>query len=253
MNTVYTLLLLATAAFAVGPDDFLPCAFEAMTITHVYSGGSELTTSIDALYRDHDNLWRWDSEFNGLPGLYDGHEWSVIWRPDDDVSYHEFILEKKCLVNNGGKKMYPFPYEWIESKTKGITWTRSTGKYEEKDVVIYSGVAEGKQYKFTGTANFFFAKNGQFLFANGTIENNLIDVTFEISVTKFQAHTALNPAVFIPSAVTCPSTTMPANATKDFQDYCYREPTLSSEGAVSMKPSLLFFLATLLAALMIIM
>jgi len=251
MNAVYALLLLATAAFAAGPMDILPCAFEATTLTRVYSGGSELTTSIDGIYRDHDDLWRWDSEFNGMPGLFDRHEWSVIWRPDDDVSYHEYLLEKKCLVNNGGSEMYPFPYEWVESKTDGINWTVTDVTIDGKDGYKYTGVTKSKAHSFTATANLYILKNGQWIAGNGTLESNLIDVSFSVSVTKFKAHAQIPAGIFVPSSALCPATTAPVDPSRDFAQYCYRGDNSASSGAVVINPSLVFLIATLLAALLI--
>jgi len=251
MNAVYALLLLATVAFAVTPTDILPCAFEATTLTRIYSGGSELTTSIDGIYHDHDDLWRWDSEFNGIPGLFDHHVWSVIWRPDDEVSYHEYLLEQKCLINNGGQEMYPFPYEWIESKTDGINWTVTDVKIDGKDGFKYTGVTKSKALGFSANANLYILKNGQWVSGNGTLESNLIDVSFSISVTKFKAHAPITAGIFVPSSALCVATTAPMNASRDFAQYCYREVTSSSSGAVVINPSLVFLIATLLAALLI--
>jgi len=253
MIGTFTLVLLATTALAFDPREIFPCSFSSMTYTSVTSGGTELTSSIDALYHDHDNLWRWDSEFKGMPGFFDGHEWSVIWRPDDGASYHDFTLEGKCYKNNGGSRMYPYPYEWVLSKTDGFTWTSKDTTYNGQSVTQYTGVTSSRTYKFQATVNLFLAKkDGALVFGNGTVESSLIDVQFTISVSKFVTHTSLPGSTFVPSA-RCPPTTMPADASKEFREYCYARTNPSgSNGASFMKPSLVFFLATLLMTILII-
>jgi len=264
MNSFCVFLLLASTVLAIDVYDIMPCAFELMTYTRVLSGGSLLTTSKDAIYRDHDNLWRWDSEFDGLPGFFDGHEWSVIWRPDEETSYHHFTLEGKC-VKNSGRNMYPFPYEWIESKTDGVSWSQEDCTYDDEPAIMYSAKTTSKQYKFTGIMNLFqIKKTGDFVFGNGTVAGSLIDVTFEIEITKFTHNSPLPSSIFVTSAP-CPATTIPADPSREFKQICYgkQNPSDSSSrggssrggssggGGAVVKPSFLFFLATLLAALMI--
>jgi len=249
MNSFCVVLLLASAALALDVYDFMPCSFELMTFTRVLSGGAELTTSKDAIYRDHDNLWRWDSEFNGMPGLFEGHEWSVIWRPDDGASYHDFTLEGKCLKNNGGKKMYPFPYDWMVSKTDGVTWSKQNCDYNGESAIQYTGKTTSKAYGFTSVMNLFqLRKTGSFVFGNGTVESSFIDLTFEIEVTKFTHNSPLPASVFVTSAP-CPATTIPADPSREFQQVCYAHPNplISSSSATVIMP----FLATILAALLI--
>lgn len=249
MNCLSFVLLLAAAAFAasVDPNDIMPCSFEAMTYTRVLSGGTEITSTIDVLYHDHDGLWRWDSEFKGLPGFFDSHNWRIIWRPDDDASYHEMTLKGTCVRNEGTKK-YPPPYEWIRSKTDGVEWSKTDCQFNDQPAVMYTGSTSSKKYKFKGSANLFFSKAGVLLFGNGTVEGSLIDITFEMEVTKFTAHTALPALTFVPSPP-CPATVQPDDPSREFQEFCYKDP-ISSVAAV-IKPSILFFLATFLMAFMI--
>jgi len=254
MNSFYALFVLAVVALGqIDPHEALPCAFEADIVTHLYSGGSELTQSIDAMYHDHDNLWRWDSDFKGIPGLFDAHEWSIIWRPDDGVSYHLFPLEGKCLKNNGASKMYPYPFDWLLSKTENVTWTKTDCKYQEEDAVKYSGTGYSSEFKCQATINLYVLKSGEFVHGDGSLEGSMIDITFEMTVSKFVMHSPLVPAIFLPSSLSplCPSTTLPAPASKDFEKFCYENQRPSSSGAVVVQPSILFFFATLLLLLLI--
>jgi len=246
MNCLYALVFLAATAMAITPNDILPCAFEVMTYTTFYSGGSVLTTSTDALYHDHDNLWRWDSEFDGIPGIIDAHEWSVIWRPDDGASYHN--NGKVCLKNNNSTKMYPYPFDWIASKLDNLVWSEKEVKYGDEDAKMYTGVGISSRFKVTATLNLFFLrKSNMFVFGNGTVEGSLIDLELEMAVNKYNPNAAIPGAMFMPAVPACPATTMPADPSPDFQRYCYRK---ESSGA-SIVPNGLFFLATLLAALLI--
>jgi len=251
MKGVFAVLLLAVAVVAFDPREKIPCAFELMTLTRFYSDGTELTSSIDAVYHDHDNLWRWDSEFKGIPGLFESHEWSVIWRPDDGVSYHRFTLDGKCLKNNGGKNMYPYPYDWVMSKLDNATWTESKVNYEGQKAILYQAVGT-KAKKFKAVVNLYVLESGEIAAGNGTIEGSLIDLTFTITISKFSSHSAIPGATFVPEAP-CPATTIPMDPTYDFKQYCYVKPTIpsGSSGAAFMKPSILFLLAALLVALLI--
>jgi len=233
---------------ALSPTDFMPCAFELVTYTTFYSGGSVLTTSLDAVYHDHDNLWRWDSEFDGIPGIMDAHEWSVIWRPDDGASYHNNGVT--CLKNNNGTKMYPYPYDWVLSKLDSITWSVKDVKYNDQDAKVYMGNGYSSLLKMTAKIDIFFLrKSGMLVYANGTVENILVDLNFEMVINKYAPNAAVSGAVFMPAVPLCPATTMPVDAAPDFQRYCYRRS--SSSGAAGIIPSGLFLLATLLAALLI--
>jgi len=250
MNTLYALLFLVATAFAVNPHDILPCAFEVMTYTHVMSGGEEISKSIDAIYHDHDNLWRWDSEFKGVPGFFDGHTWRIIWRPDDGASYHDMVLEDKC-VTHSGKDMYPYPLDWILGKTDKMEWSATPVEYEGQSAIRYTGIGSSTQYSFKVCANVYFLKSGQLVYGNGTVESSLIDISFTMDVTKFVSNSPLPADTFIPSAP-CPARTAPANPSYEFQKFCYRSHHSGSSGAAAaIHPSFLFFLASLLMTLLI--
>jgi len=253
MNGLFAVLLLAAVAVAFDPHDLFPCSFEAMTVTSVMSGGSEQFKSFDSIYHDHDNLWRWDSQCDGFLPFFEGHEWSVIWRPDDGVSYHEDLKAGKCLKNNGESKMYPYPYEWIASHVDSVSWSSKETKYNGRSAIKYTGVSHSTEWDFDAKFDIYIAKkSGDLLYANGTVETKFIDVTFSMTVTKFVSHSALALGTFVPSA-RCPATTVPASASKEFQRYCYESTNeLSSSGAAVIKPSLAIFLATLLMALLIL-
>jgi len=252
MNSFCVLLLLASTALAFDIYDIMPCAFELMTYTRVLSGGAVLTTSKDAIYHDHNELWRWDSEFEGMPGFFEGHEWSVIWRDDDGVSYHDNLLEGTCQkwsMKNTPKN----PYEWVMSKTDGVTWSKEDCDYDGEPATKYVAKTTSKQYKFTAVMNLYqIKKTGVFASGNGTVEGSLVDVTFEIEVNKYSHNSPLPGSLFMTSAP-CPLTVEPEGPSRDFQQYCYARsnPSESSSSAVVIKPSFLFFLATLLAALLI--
>jgi len=251
MSRVFALLLLCAVALAVDPHDFFPCSFQSTTLTHILSGGVEVATSEDALYHDHDNLWRWDSEFSGLPGLFEPHVWSIIWRPDNGASYHHLMLEGVCKKNNGGSKMYPYPYDWISSKTDGMTWTQEECVYNDETVWKFSGKGKSTQYKFTLESNLFMKKNGELVFSNGTVQSSMIDVEFKTDINQFISHARLQPKLF-QTAPPCPAVTLPADPSREFVDVCYRSTTSSSSNAgFAVKPSILALVASILAALVI--
>jgi len=227
MYSLLALLLLSTVSLAFDPYDFMPCAFQVTTYTHIYSGGAEIATSEDALYRDHDNLWRWESEFSGLSGLFDSHVWVVIWRPDYGASYHHHLLSGQCLKNNGAKQMYPYPYEWIASKMSSIEWSEDYVTFDDKPSVKYTVKGKSTQYKFTLEANIFTYKTGEFVFANGTVQSNMIDVEFKVDVNQFVTNTPVAPKLF-QTVKPCEEVTLPADPSKDFSKLCYRHPTSSS-------------------------
>jgi len=258
---VLGLLLLSAVCLAFDPYDFMPCSFQFTTLTHVYSGGTQIATSEDAVYRDHDNLWRWESEFSGLSGLFDPHVWVIVWRPDNGASYHHQLLTGTCLKNNGASKMYPYPYEWVESKTDGIEWTMDDCIFDDQPAYKYTAKAKSTRYKFVAEANLFaYKKNGQFVFGNGTLQSNMIDLELRIDVEQYVTRTPLPPKLFQTSKP-CPETSAPADPSKDFARLCYRSSTSSSSATTSsqsqqsgagfaVKPSIVAVVASLVAALL---
>jgi len=251
MNTVSVVFALcAVAAFALEPSEFLPCSFQVGAKTHILSGGVEVANSEDIVYHDHDNLWRWDGQFSGLPGLFDAHEWSIIWRPDNGISYHLQTDTGVCKENNGGSKMYPYPYDWIASKTDGVVWTQQDVTYENSAATMYVARAKSTRYKFTLEASLFVLKSGELVYGNGTLQSSLIDVEFTMDINQyiFRKHI---PAQYFMTARPCPVTTRPAEPSKEFTNYCYVANPSSAGFAV--KPNFLAVVAALLAAFLIYM
>jgi len=248
MYRLIAVLLLSAAAMALSPDDFVPCSFQAMTYTHIRSDGVEIATSEDALYHDHDGLWRWDSEFSGLPGLFDSHVWSLIWRPDNDATYHHEMLEGHCFMT----RLYPYPFDWVASKFDDFAWTQKDVYYNGEPATQINGKGYSSKFKFSLESNFFFRKNGELVFSNGTIKSTTVDVEFDVDISQFIYHTALSSKLFMTSPP-CAATTLPAPASKEFAQTCYVSPTSSShKGAgVAVKPDVFALVASLLMALLI--
>jgi len=256
MYSLVALLLLAAVSSAFDPYDFMPCSFQVTTLTKVYSGGTEIASSEDALYRDHDNLWRWESDFSGLSGLFDAHSWVVVWRPDYASSFHHDMISGKCLKNNGGKYMYPYPPEWITSKVDTISWTQSDVTYNGKSAVMYTANGKNIHSNFEVVANLIASKDGfNFYGANGTVKSALIDLEFQMEVNQYVAYKPLASKLFQPSEP-CTEVTIPAEPTKDFARLCYQHTPLSnpssSNAGFAVNPSILAVLASVFALLMCI-
>jgi len=258
MKTIVALILLFTFAMAFNPYDLMPCSFQITTFTRIYSGGAVLGTSDDTLYRDHDNLWRWDSDFTGVTGLFDGHMWSVVWRPDVQASYHSNLKTGVCLKNNGGSTMYPYPYDWVVQKTGKVDWTSEECIFQDKPAMKYTGKAKSSSYQFTLETNIFTTKNGDFIFANGTVLSNMVDIVFTTEVGQYVAYNPIAPKIFLPvdrkeMKTPCETVIYPADPSKEFTQVCYNHETHSSShsGAFAINPSIAFILASILAILMI--
>jgi len=251
MYSIIALLLLSTVSFALDPNDFMPFAFQVSTLTHIYSEGSEIATSEDTVYHDHDNLWRWDSDFSGVAGLFDPHSWIIVWRPDNGASYHHQMLTGQCLKNNGASKMYPYPYDWIASKCDNLTWSEDYITLNGKSAIRYSAVGKSSRYNFVLNTNIFTSTSGSFVFANGTVESVAIDINFVVEVNQYISNSPIDPKKFTVSKP-CPETTMPADPSRDFTKFCYHTPSSTSSNAgFSVIPSIvaLFFALLMCIAL----
>jgi len=253
MYSLVALLLLAAVSSALDPYDFMPCSFQVTTFTHIYSGGVEIATSEDALYRDHDNLWRWESDFSGLSGLFDPHMWVIIWRPEFDASYHHQMLTGTCSKNNGGEHMYPYPVEWISGKCDHLTWSQSDIVFNGKPAIMYTAKGKSTQYQFEIVSNLISSKNGEFLSGNGTVKSMMIDVDYVMDVNQFIPYKPLASKLFQPTEP-CPEVDVPKEASKDFVKLCYQHAPLSagssSNAGFAVNPSILAVLASVFAALL---
>jgi len=259
---VIALIALFAVSMALDPEDIMPCAFQITTYTRILSGGALLGTSDDTLYRDHNDLWRWDSDFTGVTGLFDGHMWSIVWRPDLDSSYHSNLMTGKCLKNNGGSAMYPIPYKWVEQKTGPVDWTQEECVYNDKPAIKYTGKAKSTSYQFTLETNIFTTKSGDFMYANGTVMSNMVDIVFTTELGQYIAYSPVPPKTFMPQdanfkdANKCEAVVYPADPSKEFSQVCYNhgpQPSSSHAGgsAFAINPSISLMLISLLAILMI--
>jgi len=252
MKNVLALLFLFTVSMAVNPYEFMPCSFQITTYTRILSGGSLLGTSDDTVYRDHDNLWRWDSDFTGVSGIFEAHVWSVIWRPDYNASYHQNMMSGACLKNNGGSTMYPYPYDWMLSKFDQLTWTKEECTYNDKPAYRYNAKGKSTRYQFNVELDTYSLLTGEFLHANGTVESNMIDVEFETDVNQFVSHKPVPAKLFM---TPCEKLVYPSDPSKEFVDVCYNYKTHSSSLAGSagfaITPSVFVLFVSLLAIFLI--
>jgi hypothetical protein len=249
-------LALCVLSNALTPYDFLPCSFQVAAYTEIFSEGSSLSHSIDSVWRDHDNLWRWDSDFSGIPGVRDGHKWSTIWRQDRGCSYHNYVDQGMCSARCG-EKITPLPYEWLVSKLGEIEWTESASTWKGEESLVYKGTVESAQFKMTGVVEFVILKESQTLVqisGSGTSSGAQIDITFVTDITQYKHHVPLEPNSFI-TQLPCAETAAPRNASKQFESYCYTDvaPVVPSSSAASaVRPGLLSVLCALVSALLVL-
>jgi len=229
MRTVFAVVGLALlCCFAVAEDspdtpDFVPCSFTVQFYTEVTNtDGEVVASSRDRFIRDGDNdLWRWDSDFTSNLPIIESQKWIVIWRPDLNVSYHDY--GDKCVKNNGRSTMAPRVYQWLWEKTNGINWFTNVGTYDGLPCYIYYSHFVVKQYKTTMTCEIYTLKsNGALLLINGTAKSDSLDLRYNMDVEFFEQHEEVLPTYFMPAAH-CSETPIaaPPAPTAEFDKTCY--------------------------------
>jgi len=252
----FTLIALALfAAVALGEEglpEFVPCSFHAEFHTRVLNPDHDVVaTSIDNVYYDHDDLWRWDSNFSGFAGILEGHEWSIIWRPKLFASYHDY--GDKCLTNDGGKTIAPFPYEWLLMHTNGMNWYRMSGTWEGMPVYYYHTQFYIKNYDTNVTTDVFLLQDGDtLLFINGTAKSvkYMFDLTYAMDAISYEHNVPLDPKLFVPSARCAKGSVInvPDDASDSFKEECYNmkpSGSAASHAVLSAAAVLLLALAVL--------
>lgn len=248
----FTLIAVALfAAVALGEDDlpeFVPCSFHAEFHTRVLNPDREVVaTSVDNVWYDHDDLWRWDSNFSGFAGILEGHEWAIIWRPDMATSYHDY--GDRCLLNDGAKTIAPFPYDWLLMHTDGMTWFRMKGTWEDMPVYYYTTKFYIKNYDTTVTTNVYLLEEDDALvFINGTAHSDkyLFDLTYTMDTISYEDRVALDPKLFIPSARCTNGSviSIPPEASDSFKKQCYEsKPSGSAASHVVLSGAAVLLLA----------
>jgi len=254
MKFFFAFVLLCALSFALDPRDFMPCSFQVMTHTDIMSGGEKLGESKDAFYHDHDNLWRWDSEFDGIPPIFEGHTWSAVWRPDYGNSYHDEGLQHECVLNDHQDKMPEFPIDWMLNKFGGGTsWTDQEVTIDGAAAIRYTATGHSDEYKIDLVFNLFF-QDGEVLFANGTMKSDFIDIDYHTKVHQYTAFQPVPAKVFATcSSKDIPPTTLPADPSREFRNLCYRDPKRhsSSSAAFTIKPSFVSLFAAVLMVLLL--
>jgi len=250
-SAALSLALLATLVAAEIPD-FFPCSFHGEFHTRVMNKKREVVaTSIDQVYHDNGDYWRWDSNFKNDFGLIPSHDWIIIWRPDVHMAYHD--LGAECILNDGDASMTPLPYDWFLLNTNGISWFALPGTWEGMPVYIYHSKYFAKDYAATCVTDIYVLKDDEsWVLINGTLQTDdgLIDLTFSMDVISFEHNTPLKTSLFIPSPH-CPNATLakkaPADPSSDFKKSCYKSRTSAGSSVVSsLATVLLFLLASLL-------
>jgi len=226
--------LLVAVAWGKGElPEFIPCSFHAEFHTRVMNTDREIiATSVDQFYYDHDDLWRWDSDFNGIPPLIDPQQWVIIWRPDLTTAFHDF--GDKCILNYAGKPMTPLPYDWFVAHTSGVNWFKLTGTWEDMPVFIYHTTFYVERFKVTFTADIFILQEDDSLvLINGTAKGNGLDVTYTMDAVVYEHRTHLSPNLFIPSARCSYGQVIPAPSepSDEFQKQCYVKDAASRVSA----------------------
>jgi len=225
---VLAVALAALCSFVASQEDlpeFFPCSFSVSFNSEITNlQGEIVATSIDRLIRDGEqDLWRWESDFTGLPGVLDPQQWIVIWRPDMNVSYHD--LGEKCIKNNGRKTMAPLPYDWVLEKTGGMTWFRNVGTWEGAPCYIYHTTFVVKEYQTTMTADVHILKSGALVLVNGTAKSDKygLDLKYSMDVQYYDHNQEFLPTYFIPAGHCTNGTPIPAPSpsSAEFQKQCY--------------------------------
>jgi len=210
------------------PDlpDFVPCSFSVSFKSNIFGPeGDVLASSTDRFIRDNENdLWRWDSDFTGMAPLVDPQQFIIIWRSDLNTSYHDY--GDKCLKNDGHAEMAPLPYDWLLSKTYGMSWFRHVNTWEGLPSYTYHATFHIVSYNGTMDVEIHtLQSNGALVFINGTAksEEHGIDVSYAMQVESFEQHQEVLPIYFIPSAHCNDGVPVPAPPapTPSFEKECY--------------------------------
>jgi len=242
-------------AFAMADDDlpeFIPCSFSFQLKTVVKNlDGETVATSTDRVIRDNGDMWRWDNDFTGIPGIMDEQKWIIIWRPDLNATFHDY--GEKCKKNDGcGGGMCPLPYDWIIQKTGPVNWFRNIGTWEGLPSYIYHSMFYVKEFGTTMTVNVhILQKNEALVLINGTIKSDSgMDLVYDMGVEYYDHKQEFRSAYFIPSAH-CSEDPIPAPAapSAEFEKACYGA---ESEGAnANAVASLALVLLLLIVAMLL--
>jgi len=236
----------AAVSEAASLPEFIPCSFHVEMRTRVMNPDREIVaTSVDHVYYDHDNLWRWDSDFSGVAPVLDPQQWIIIWRPDMGVCYHDY--GDRCLLNNGASTMTPLPYDWIQRGTGGLDWFLLQGEWEGMPVDIWHSTFVVLKYDVTFEANVYVLKEDKsVVLVKGSGYNSKLNLTYTMDAVTFEHNVPLDPTVFIPSARCTNGTVIktPDGASADFKKTCYA-------GAAAFGPALWATLLLLLVAMLV--
>lgn len=204
--------------------EFVPCSFHAEFHTRILNEDKEvIAKSIDHVYYDNENYWRWDSDFTGVEPLVEPHQWTIIWRPDMGHSYHDY--GSYCLMDDGRQEGPPPPYDWLERNTNGIAWFRMIGKWEGLPVFIQHSKFTVNKFRAEATVDaYMLQEDSSLVLINGTAKNDLVDLTFHMDTVAYEHNVQIDPRLFIPAAHCANGTgpfTVPPDPTADFRRKCY--------------------------------
>jgi len=256
MRSLFVAVALALlCSFATAQEDlpeFVPCSLNVLFHSTVLNRqGEVVASSVDRVIRDNEHdIWRWDSDFTGLPGVLDPQKWIIVWRPDLNASYLD--LGEKCVKGDGGHlNMLPLPYDWLLEKTYGITWFRNIGNYEGLPCYIYHAKFFVVDVETTMTTDIYVLQNdGSLLLINGTAQSDKfgLDLIYAMEVQYYDQHQEVRPTYFIPAAHCTDGVPVPAPpASSDaFVKSCYGEDSSMGVRAVASWVAVVLLLVSVL-------
>jgi len=223
----------ASATASIVPE-FCPCSFHGEFHTRVLNQDRQvIATSRDHIYFDNEQYWRWDSDFSGVPGVIEAHQWIITWRPDMGCTFHDY--GDKCLKNDDRPEPPPAPYEWLLRNTNGISWFRLTGTWEDMPVYIYHATFTiNNRFSANVTTDVYVLQDDlSLVLVNGTVKSSklLLDLTYHMDTVAYEHNVQIQPNFFIPSAICANGTifSAPPEPSEDFKNSCYE-----SAGSVAL-------------------
>jgi len=219
--------LVFLCSFVAAQDDlpdFVPCSFSVQFSTNVYGPeGDVVAKSTDRIIRDNEvDAWRWDSDFTGIFPL-EPQQFIIIWRPDNQTSYHDF--GSKCKINDGRESMVPLPYDWLQEATGGMFWIREKASWDGLPCSIHHTSFTVLEYETDMTMNVHVLDDGTLVLINGTAKSDKygLDLRYSMEVDYFEHNEEFSPVYFIPSPHCTGGKAIdaPPKSSSDFQKRCY--------------------------------